>query len=210
MTSRANNSSIEAIILAAGRSRRMGTQKLLLPFAAQTVIAHIVDQVLAAPVRRAIIVVSSGADDVRAAVSQKSINLVENPNPDGEMLSSVRVGLRAIGADASAALIVLGDQPSLRADLISKIVGGFESSARGIVAPVYNGRRGHPLLIARRYFDEILTRYDAVGLRRLLAAHPDDVHDIPIEDPGVVADMDYPEDYQREVANHRGGNPTDS
>ena len=195
---------IDAIILAAGRSRRMGTQKLLLPFAGQTVIEHIVDQVLAAAVRDTVAVVAGENDAVAAALSKKSITLAINPEPEAEMLSSVRVGLRAMRPDAQAAIIVLGDQPSLRTSLINQLASAFHATGKGIVVPMYNVKRGHPLLIAAHYFGELLQDYDDFGLRGLLAEHADDIEEVAMTDPGVLADMDYPEDYQREVRRHRG------
>lgn len=194
---------IDAIILAAGRSRRMRTQKLLLPFADQTVIGHVVDQVLAGQVQEVFAVVADDSDSVAGALSAKPVTLVVNRDPEAEMLSSVRAGLRALPSDATAALIVLGDQPSVRADVIRRLVETFEASGKGIALPAHAGKRGHPLLIAARYFDEVQRRYDDVGLRGLLAAHPDDLEEIAVTDAGVLADMDYPEDYERELRRHR-------
>ncbi len=190
---------IDAIVLAAGRSRRMGTQKLLLPFAGQTVIGHVVDQALAGQVRRVIAVAADEHGPVASALSNKRVGLVVNPDVEGEMLSSVRVGLRALSADASAALIVLGDQPSLRGERVRRLIDSFETGNNGIVAPIYNGKRGHPLLIAARYFAELQTCYDDVGLRGLLTAHSGYIGEVAVTDSGLLADMDYPEDYQREL-----------
>jgi molybdenum cofactor cytidylyltransferase len=191
---------IDAIILAAGRSRRMGTQKLLLPFAGQTVIGHIVDQVLAGGVRSAVAVVAGNNQAVRAALNDRAVVFTENPDPEGDMLSSVRAGLRALSQDTSAALIVLGDQPSIDSRLVRSLVDAHQSNGRGIVAPAYRGERGHPMLVAAQFFDELLHNYDGVGLRGLLAAHADDLFELPVSDERVLTDMDYPEDYQRELA----------
>jgi molybdenum cofactor cytidylyltransferase len=194
---------IDAIILAAGQSRRMGTQKLLLPFAGQTVIEHVVDQVLAGQIRRVFAVVSTENDLVAAALSAKSVTLALNRDPDAEMLSSVRVGLRALPSDATAAMIILGDQPSLRTKIVDELIVALNASRKGIVAPVHERKRGHPLLIAARYFDELQQHYDDVGMRGLLAAHSDNIEEITVTDPGVLADMDHPEDYDRELARYR-------
>jgi CTP:molybdopterin cytidylyltransferase MocA len=191
---------IDAIILAAGRSLRMGTQKLLLPFAGQTVIGHIVDQVLAGAVRSAVVVVARDDLSVRAALSKRAVTFAENPNPAGDMLSSVRAGLRALPADTSATMIVLGDQPSITSELIRLLAGASQSSGRGIVTPVYSGKRGHPMLVAARYFDELLNYHDGVGLRGLTLAHHDDVFALPVSDEGVLIDIDYPHEYKREIA----------
>jgi molybdenum cofactor cytidylyltransferase len=195
-------SSIDAVILAAGRSRRMGAQKLLLPFAGQTVIGHIIDQVVAAPIRRTVVVTAAADNSVRAAMVHKSVTFAENPDSDSEMLGSIRIGLLALAGDAAASLIVLGDQPSLRRDVIEQLIAAFQAGHGGIFAPSFLGRRGHPLLITSRYFQEILTQHDSVGLRGLLEAHSDDLHDVAVADPGVVCDMDQPDDYTRELSNY--------
>ena len=200
---------ISAIILAAGQSRRMGTQKLLLPFDGGTVIGRIAGEILRSPVARTIVVV--GADGARVVVALENetvlrnadkardfFSFVPNPDPIGDMLSSVRCGLRALPPECEAILVALGDQPSINADLIARIVNAFCVSGRGIIVPAYGGKRGHPLLFAARYCEEILTRYDDLGLRGLLQAHPKDVFELPADTAGVLSDMDYPEDYRRE------------
>jgi molybdenum cofactor cytidylyltransferase len=186
---------ISAIILAAGRSRRMGAQKLLLPIAGQPLVARIVEAVLGSVVERVVVVVGSDAEQVRAALGGHAVRFVMNPNPEGEMLSSVRCGLRALPADTSAVLVVLGDQPYLSANVINRLVTAFHTTARGIVAPTHAGRRGHPLLFAAGYRDEILAHYDQVGLRGLLLAHPEDVAEVEVAAAGILEDIDLPEDY---------------
>ena len=187
-----------AIVLAAGQSRRMGTQKLLLPLAGQTVIGHVVDQVLASEVERAFAVVSNRDDGVATALAARQISIVANPDAQGDMLSSVRAGLRALPQECAAVIIVLGDQPSLRPQIINQLIHRLQAVSRGIAVPVYDGKRGHPLAFSRCYFAEVLTRYDGIGLRGLLDGHPDDVHEMAVTDSGVLEDMDHPADYRRE------------
>jgi molybdenum cofactor cytidylyltransferase len=189
-----------AVILAAGQSRRMGSQKLLLPFAGQTVVGHIADQVLATPIELAVVV--TGCDDaaIRLTLAGKRLTFVVNPDATGEMLGSVRCGLRALPAECTAALVVLGDQPTIRVELIADLIRTHASTGAKIVAPSCRGRRGHPLLFSKGYFAEILTQHDGVGLRGLLQAHSGDVVELEVADPTVLADMDSPEDYERERA----------
>jgi molybdenum cofactor cytidylyltransferase len=191
---------IYAMILAAGRSRRMGAQKLLLPLGDRTVIARIVDEALRSPVDRVFVIVGPGENDVIKALSDKRVDFVINPDVEGEMLSSVRCGLHAMPDDCTAAIVVLGDQPGIAADVIALLVETFQSSGRGIVVPIHGGRRGHPLLISMCYRDEILNCYQDVGLRGLLRAHPEDVFEVEIAAPEVIEDMDVPEDYDRAKA----------
>jgi len=192
-----------AIVLAAGRSTRMGAQKLLLPFDGQTVIRHIVDEVAGSPVDRIVVVTGADTDAVSRSLDGHEVRIVRNPDPHAEMLSSVRCGLSAAPADCEAVLIVLGDQPSIRREWIAELIGAFGSEGRGIVVPVYEGHRGHPMVITTRYRDEILTAYDDAGLRGFLDAHDDDVYRHPAHTSAVLEDMDYPADYLRELERAR-------
>jgi molybdenum cofactor cytidylyltransferase len=194
-----------SIVLAAGRSRRMGAQKLLLPLGDQTVIARIVDEVLLSPVDRIFVVVGPDGARIAEALAGRRVEFVTNPDPEAEMLSSVRCGLRAMPEDCDAVLAVLGDQPGVTADVIAAIVQAYNTSGRGIVIPTHNGRRGHPLLFSMLYRDEILTRHDDVGLRGLLHAHPEDVCELEFSTPNVIDDMDLPEDYERETKRYNNG-----
>jgi molybdenum cofactor cytidylyltransferase len=190
---------IDAIVLAAGRSRRMGTQKLLLPYAGRTVIRHIVEQVAAASPRRLLVVVAYDRAAIERTLTGIPATIVANPDPEGDMLSSVRTGLLALPDDGQGILVVLGDQPSMRMAVIAELKKAFESGSRAIVVPAYEGRRGHPILFSAGYRLELMTQYDDTGLRGLLQAHPDDVHEVEILDTSILADMDVPEDYEREL-----------
>jgi molybdenum cofactor cytidylyltransferase len=182
----------------------MGVQKLLLPFGGGTLIGHIAGEILRSPVDRTFVVVGPDAARVTAALAGHRAQIITNPDPDGEMLSSVRCGLRALTPDCEAVLVALGDQPSITADLIARLVSAFRTSARGIVVPVYSGRGGHPILFSIRYRQEVLTCFDDVGLRGLRQAHPEDVLELAAPDPSVLTDMDYPADYRRELARLEG------
>jgi molybdenum cofactor cytidylyltransferase len=194
---------ISAVVLAAGQSRRIGTQKLLLPFAGQTVIGHVVDQVLAAFIGQVLVVVPEEGKAIRLALAGRRVTFAINPDSAGDMLSSVRCGLRVLPERCRAVLIVLGDQPAISADLICDLVRAFETSARRIVVPVHNGRRGHPILFSADYVAELLTLHDGAGLRGLLQAHPDDIHPLDVTNPAVLADIDHLDDYNRELARFR-------
>ena len=187
-----------AIVLAAGQSRRMGTQKLLLPLAGQTVIGHIIEQILLCRIQQVFVVVSDNKDDISQALTDKDISLVINTISDGDMLSSVRAGIGALPQECEAALLVLGDQPSIEPQLITRIIQRFHQTNRGIIVPIYDGKRGHPLLFSQRYFAEVLTNFDGVGLRGLLQTHPADIEELTTNNSRVLEDMDYHEDYQRE------------
>lgn len=189
-----------AIVLAAGRSRRMGAQKLLLPLGGRSVIARVVDEAIASPVSDTFVVVGRDEAAIREALADRPVRFVTNPDTDGEMLSSVRCGLAAMPDDCVAAVVALGDQPDVTRGVIGALVEAFEATGRGIVAPTHAGRRGHPILVSLLYRDEILTRYGDVGLRGLLHAHAEDVLEVKVPSPDILEDLDEPADYARAQA----------
>jgi molybdenum cofactor cytidylyltransferase len=194
-----------ALVLAAGRSERMGTQKLLLPLGGKPVIARIVDELQQSPLQETVVVVGRDGEKVQQALKGRAVSFVTNPDFAGDMLSSVRCGLRAIPAGRVAVLVVLGDQPNIASQLVRKLIEAFKESGRGIIVPAHNGHCGHPLLIATRFRDELLSRHEGVGLHGLLDAHPEEVFRLEISDAAVLEDIDTPDDYQRHLSSIANG-----
>lgn len=188
-----------AIVLAAGYSSRMGTQKLLLPFGEKKVISHIVDQVLSSKVEKVYVVTGHQAEQVAGELSGKPIFIVNNPEYKTGMLSSVRAGLRNIPQECKAVLVALGDQPSIKTELINQMIQSFFSTEKKVIVPLHKGKHGHPILFSKTYRDEILTNYDDIGLRGILQAHNEDVFEMNVSNPAVLSDMDNPRDYSREI-----------
>jgi molybdenum cofactor cytidylyltransferase len=195
-----------AVVLAAGRSRRMGDgiQKLLLPLGGTTMIGRVVDALLDTRVDR-VIVVAGPDGQVADALKGRRVTLVTNVKPEADMLSSVRCGLEALSQNCEAVLVALGDQPGVTPYLVDEMLRTFARCERGVLVPTYEGRRGHPLLFSTRYREEVLTRYDGEGLRGLLRSHPDDVFEMPATHPAVVEDVDRRADYWREVTRAEPG-----
>jgi len=189
-----------AIVLAAGRSRRMGIQKLLLPFGGKTVIAHIVDQLLVSHIDEVRVVVGYQRKRISRELSGRPVSIVNNSNYKSGMLSSVRCGLRDLPQQCQAVLVALGDQPSITSKLIDQMLQSFAVTEKRILVPLCRGKRGHPILFSEVYRNEILTQYDNVGLRGILNAHPDDIFELTVSTSAVLSDMDCPEDYRRELA----------
>ena len=190
---------IWAVILAAGESRRMGTQKLLLPFGEVTVIEAVVRTALASRVDRALAVLGSGRDAVRLKLAPYGVEFAVNEDFSKGMLSSVQAGFKALPAAAEAAVVMLGDQPFLPAKVVDAIVEAYGESRKGIVVPAFRGRRGHPVLIDLRYRDEVLALDPAEGLRQLMRAHPEAIFEAEVEDANILRDLDVPEDYANEL-----------
>ena len=188
---------IGAIVLAAGKSTRMGAAKVLLPFGQSTVIGHIVDQLLAAAIENVVVVAGHERERIAAALSGRQVTLTCNRHVEAGMISSVRCGLQVLPAKCDRVLMALGDQPVITTALIQQVVGALETTDKGIVIPCHGGKRGHPMIFSTRYRDKVMTHYDEVGLRGLPHDHPGDVFELEASSPAVLADMDVPADYRR-------------
>ena len=188
---------ITAIVLAAGRSTRMGQQKLLMPYGSGTMVSTVVGNIAASGIEDVVVVTGSHADEVHAALARTIARFTENPDIDRGMLSSVRCGIEA-APDADTYLIALGDMPGVDSGAIRDLITQHD---RGITIPEYNGKGGHPVLIDAKYREAILTRYDDVGLRGLMNEYADDVQSVAIANESVLIDLDTPEDYER---HHQG------
>lgn len=188
------NGRVAAILLAAGKSRRMGSCKQLLPLGDGTVIARCLDALVKGGVGEIVVIVSEDGQAVAEAVRCYSVRTVVNPEPEGDMASSVRAGRDALTAAASGVVVSLCDYPLVSATTITSLIAEHEGSPDSIVIPCYAGRRGHPLLFPRTILDELTV--DLI-LRDLVRRDPDRILLIEVADPGVLHDMDTPEDYHR-------------
>ena len=190
---------ISAIILAAGESKRMGSPKMLLPFGNRTIIETVLDNVIAAGIEDVIVVLGADMRKIRTVIGRRQVRHCYNDNYKTGMLSSVKCGFAFLSAGCDAALVIPGDQPEITPQEIRKVMDACHKSGKGLVMPVYNKKRGHPLLVADRYFEEVKNMSDEGGLRRLSVIHPDDVYEVPTGDPGVLHDIDTREDYLKAI-----------
>lgn len=188
-----------ALVLAAGRSRRMGAQKLLLPLGGKPVIAHVVDTLLRSKVVAQIfVVVGPDGELIRQSLAGRTVQFVA-AGETKDMLATVHAGLRALPKACDAIFVALGDQPGLKTPLLKRMVAAQQNSRRGIIVPSYRGQCGHPLLFTARFRKEILTRYNDTGLRGLRRAHPEEVFVLKTASASVLEDLDTPADYQRHL-----------
>lgn len=185
-----------AIILAAGSARRMGTQKLLLPFGQSTIIETVVDNVLNSSLNRVMVVLGANQPEVQELLENRPVQFCHNLEHEKGMLSSVKCGIRALPADAVTALIYLGDQPGIPPVVTNSVLDAYSEELYGIVIPVHNHRRGHPLLVDMKYRNEIEELDLEEGLRSLRHHFPEDVLEVEVEEPGILVDIDTPADYK--------------
>lgn len=193
---------IYAIALAAGESRRMGEFKQLLPFGDKTVLQAVVDRLLASRVNGVLVVLGCRADEVRATLADRPVRFALNPHYARGMLSSVQTGVSALPPDATAALICLGDQPSVDPAVVDRVIEAHRRTGKGIVIPTSGGKRGHPALVSLRYRDEILSLSGEPGLKVLMRGHPEDTLEVEVGRPEILDDMDTPKDYQKALKTH--------
>jgi molybdenum cofactor cytidylyltransferase len=189
---------IAGIVLAAGRSSRMGRNKLLLELDGKPILAHAVDHALQAGLSEIVVVAGHQAAKVRSILGDRKVKVVEAREHRLGMSASLKAGLRALGAGADAALVMLGDMPQVTPALLRRLIGAYSpTEGRSIVVPTVDGKRGNPVLFDRRYFAEMLALEGDVGARHLIGEHDDQVAEFAVEDAGIFTDVDTPEAYER-------------
>ena len=186
---------VAAIILAAGRSTRMGgPNKLLAELGGKTLVRIVAEQALASKAQDVIVVTGHQAGQVEKALHGLKVKFVHNPDFAEGLASSVKVGVAAVADDAAGAVICLGDMPLISANLIDRLIEAFGPD-RGnlIVVPVSDNRRGNPVLWSRRFFNELMTLDGDVGARHLIAKHNEAVVEVPVQGDGAFLDIDTPQ-----------------
>lgn len=175
--------STTAIILAAGPSRRLGKPKQLLPWGGPTLLGTVVAQTLEWPVDSVWVVLGSRFEEVLQSVDLGDAGVVENPEWEEGMASSLRVGLDVASRDPSteAALIVMGDQPGIDPAVVEALLKHRKTSDALAVVPKYRYVRGHPVLIARTLWSRLMSLEGDQGGRDLLQAHPEWVEEVIFE-----------------------------
>ncbi len=187
---------ISAIILAAGKSKRMGQPKMLLPWGGTTVLGQVISVLHASGVEDIVTVTGGYREQVEAVAKQHGSRVVFNAEyADNEMLSSIQCGLGSLKAEAEAVLICLGDQPQVREGSVRKVREAFQRSRSGLVVPSHQMRRGHPWLAARPLWEEILKMKPPQSPRDFLNAHAKEIEYVEAGTSTILEDIDTPEDY---------------
>jgi molybdenum cofactor cytidylyltransferase len=193
---RPRTSEVAGLILAGGRSHRMGAFKPLLPFGNQAVIDHCVDNLRKAGIDTVVVVLGQGsrADDLKEHLKDSQVTTTVNPDPASEMSSSVAYGVRALPATAKAVVIIPVDHPAVSAEVVSQLIDEWKQGAR-LLIPTWDGRGGHPVLVDLSFRDELLNLHSARGLKSLFEAHQEGVKRLSVDSSYIARDMDTWDDY---------------
>jgi molybdenum cofactor cytidylyltransferase len=186
---------VAAIVLAAGRSTRMGgANKLLCEIAGAPMVRHAATCALGARARPVLVVTGHQQEAVRAALAGLPVTFVANPDYAGGLMSSLKAGIAALPTGIKGALVALGDMPMLRPADFDRLIEAFlAAEATNIIVPVHRGRRGNPVLWPAAYFANILALEGDMGARQLFASHAAAIREVPVEAGAVLEDIDTPE-----------------
>ena len=189
------NRNVAAVILAAGRSTRMGgPNKLLAELGSKTLVRIVTEQALASKASTVIVVTGHQATEVEKSLAGLKVKFVRNPDFPSGLASSVKAGIAAVPETADGAVVCLGDMPLIDAHLIDRLIEAFAPDRGNLIAlPVSDSRRGNPVLWSRRFFGELMTLDGDIGARHLIAKHGEAVTEVPVEGHGAFLDIDTPE-----------------
>jgi molybdenum cofactor cytidylyltransferase len=199
-----HNSLIGTVVLAAGKSTRMGEPKQLVTLDGRPLLAHTLENVRASRVDEIVLVLGFAAEAIRAKVALPRVKVVENENYEQGMGSSLRVGLSSLDASIDASLMVLGDQPFVRPQTFDEIINAYRQSEAQIVVPTYRGFRGNPVLLDRSVFAEVMALSGDVGCRAIFGNHSSGIVKVPVGDVGILLDIDSKQDLVKAQELSRG------
>jgi len=189
---------IAGLILAAGESSRMGTDKATLTYRGQTFLELIVQTLREVGIDPIAVVLGHHAQEIQRHVKIEAAQVVINPDYTSGQTSSLQVGLRSLIADNLEAIVLcLVDHPAVSAETVRRLVATFRECGAPVVIPTCRGRRGHPVLIGRQVFGELLRLASDTGADSVLRKYRQATQFVEVEDEGVVIDVDDPESYQR-------------
>ncbi len=187
---------VAAVILAGGESSRMGRPKALLPLDGATFLQTICKRLRRAGVGDILVVAASAAGPIRDAGVLRDERLVENPKPENGQLSSLQAGVAALGPAIPAAVCCLVDHPQVAVDTYVRLIQAWRLNRGSIVLPRCNGKHGHPIVIDRRFFKELLQLPPEATMRAIVHRNDEETLDVDVDDPAINRDVDTPEDYE--------------
>jgi molybdenum cofactor cytidylyltransferase len=188
---------VSAILLGAGESKRMGVNKLTLPWGKKTVLEHCLQTLLQSEVEEVIVVINPHIQKRIFYPLSPKVKVVINPSYQKGMSTSLRKGLEAVDRRSDAILIALGDQPLVKTKTINALVHAFALRKRAIVIPTYRGMEGHPVVFSKIFKEALMEIKGDRGGKSLIKRYPQEIWKVRIRSEGVVKDMDIWKDYKK-------------
>jgi xanthine dehydrogenase accessory factor len=190
---------ISAIVLAAGEATRFGHCKQLMPLGGKLLLEHVLDNLRQSGVDEVVVVLGAHSDEIQNRIHFRDVRVVLNPDYQSGMSTSIQAGLRALPEATEAAMIVLADQPLVTSSTLDALVDEYRRSHASVVVPTYNGFRGNPVIVDRALFAEMMEIRGDIGCRSIFGDHAESIVKVAVDDPGIVTDIDTPEDLERLV-----------
>jgi molybdenum cofactor cytidylyltransferase len=178
-------------------SSRMGETKQLIRLGENTLLDQVVEIVRSCRVNEIVLVLGHQAETIKKRVGIKNLKVVINESYQQGMGSSLRTGLAALSSRTNAALIVLADQPFVRAETLDRLIDQYEQSGAQIAIPIYKGFRGNPVLLGRSVFPEVMALTGDIGCRAIFGNHVEGIIKVPVDDIGILLDLDTKGDVEK-------------
>ena len=194
---------INAIILAAGQSERMGKLKPLLRFNDKTFLDQIISVLKLSVLGRITVVLGAEAEKIKKSADLSGTNIVRNKDYQKGQLSSLIAGMEQTPQETEAILVCLVDNPFITKEVVNKIISKFKQTNSPIIVPVFNKKRGHPTLFSRSLFNELLNAPEEQGARYVLYSNEEKILELETSESGILIGIDTPDDYKL----HFGANP---
>jgi len=201
IVSKSKTPAVAAILLAAGKSERMGENKLLLPFGKRLIIQRTLDNLIASRAQTVIVVLGSRAAEINEVIGQRNVTTVFNPNYAYGMNTSLAAGIKTVENHVKFILVALGDQPLVTTQTYDTLIATAMCTDKGILVPTYAGKRGNPIVLSIGYRTALLGLSGDIGGRELLRAYSGDVLEVPVEDKGIIININTYVEYEKQLKN---------
>lgn len=188
---------INAIILAAGESKRMGKPKPLLRIKNKTFLEQIIFELKLSDIDRITVVLGADAEKIKNSIDLSGTNMVFNENYRNGQLSSLIAGLKDIPEEVEAILVFLVDNPFITKEIVNKIISKFKEANSAIIVPVFGKKRGHPTLFSKSIFNEIISAPKDRGARYVIYSNREKTFEIKMNEKEILAGINTPEDYKK-------------